>query len=176
MTEILRRLNTDISRQLPASLLGDSAATKELWWMNQEWLEFRWGSTVDQKMAAVHGTLCTIPPCNSNNTSAFPLDPYVAVIEKVSQQKLCTYFLYPPYELHARLPNGPLPPPVHYLNWHHVSDLYEPRGSVLCVTANWTLHSSLLDTHTHISAHLYHTPVIYILPLHKRHIFTQINL
>jgi len=26
----------DISRQLPASLLGVSAATRELWWMNQE--------------------------------------------------------------------------------------------------------------------------------------------
>jgi hypothetical protein len=35
-------------------------------WMNQEWLELRWGTTMDQKMAAVHGTLCTIPTRNSN--------------------------------------------------------------------------------------------------------------
>jgi hypothetical protein len=40
--------------------------SRELWWMNQEWLELRWGSTKDKKRAAVHGALCTIPPRNSN--------------------------------------------------------------------------------------------------------------
>jgi hypothetical protein len=56
----------DISHQLPASPLGVSAATRDLWWMTQERLELRWGHTIDQKMAAVHGTICTIPPRNSN--------------------------------------------------------------------------------------------------------------
>jgi hypothetical protein len=34
--------------------------------MNQEWLELKWGRTIGQKLAAVHGTLTTIPPRNSN--------------------------------------------------------------------------------------------------------------
>jgi hypothetical protein len=34
MIEILRQLN-DISRQLPASLLDVSGATREHWWINQ---------------------------------------------------------------------------------------------------------------------------------------------
>jgi hypothetical protein len=55
----------DISGQLPASLLDNSAEIRELWWMNQELLELRWRLTVDQKMSAVHGTLCTIPLHNS---------------------------------------------------------------------------------------------------------------
>jgi hypothetical protein len=38
----------------------------ELWWINQERLKLRWGHTTDQKIAAVHGMLCTIPPHNSN--------------------------------------------------------------------------------------------------------------
>jgi hypothetical protein len=29
-------------------------------------IRMQMGSTVDQKMAAVHGTLCTVPPCNHN--------------------------------------------------------------------------------------------------------------
>jgi hypothetical protein len=37
----------------------------ELWCMHQEWLQLRWARTTDQKMAAVHGTLCMIPPRNS---------------------------------------------------------------------------------------------------------------
>jgi hypothetical protein len=36
-------------------------ANIELWWMNQEWLELRWGNTNDQKMVTVHGTPCEIP-------------------------------------------------------------------------------------------------------------------
>jgi hypothetical protein len=49
------------------SLLGVSAVlARELWWMNQELLELRWGRKIDQKMAAVHGMLCTIPPRDSN--------------------------------------------------------------------------------------------------------------
>jgi hypothetical protein len=39
---------------------------RELWWMNRELLELRWGRIINQKMAAVHGKLCTIPPRNSN--------------------------------------------------------------------------------------------------------------
>jgi hypothetical protein len=58
--------HTCLVRQVPALLLDVSAATKEHFWMNQEWLVFGWGCTVDQKMATVHLTLCTIPPCNSN--------------------------------------------------------------------------------------------------------------
>jgi hypothetical protein len=34
--------------------------------MNQEGLELRWGRTIDQKMATVHWTLCTIPLSNNN--------------------------------------------------------------------------------------------------------------
>jgi hypothetical protein len=31
-------------------------------------LELKWGRSVDQKMTAVHGTLCTIPPVTSKFT------------------------------------------------------------------------------------------------------------
>jgi hypothetical protein len=55
----------DVSRQLYASLLDVSAATREFWWMNQELLKLRWGHSIDQKMAAVHGALCRIPARNS---------------------------------------------------------------------------------------------------------------
>jgi hypothetical protein len=37
--------------------------------MNQKLLELRWGHTTYQKMALVHGTLCTIPPHNTNKSS-----------------------------------------------------------------------------------------------------------
>jgi hypothetical protein len=33
----------DISRQLSFSPIYVSAATRELWWMSQEWLELKWG-------------------------------------------------------------------------------------------------------------------------------------
>jgi hypothetical protein len=68
MTEMLRRLNSKIflAKFLTNSLLGVSAATREVCWMNHEWLELRWGRTKDQKMVAVHGMLSTIPPRNSN--------------------------------------------------------------------------------------------------------------
>jgi hypothetical protein len=56
----------DSSRQLPASLLGVSAATRALWWTTQERLELRWGRTNDKNMVAVPGMLCTIQPRNSN--------------------------------------------------------------------------------------------------------------
>jgi hypothetical protein len=42
----------------------------ELWWMNEELLELM-GSTVDQKMVAVYGALCTIPPLNSIQLSEY---------------------------------------------------------------------------------------------------------
>jgi hypothetical protein len=44
-------------------------SARELWWMNQEWLELRWGHTVNQKMATVLGTVCTIPHSNGNQYS-----------------------------------------------------------------------------------------------------------
>jgi hypothetical protein len=54
---------TGVSRQVSARL-----ATKFVcWWMNQKLLELRWGRKIDQEIAAVHETLCTIPPRNSNN-------------------------------------------------------------------------------------------------------------
>jgi hypothetical protein len=34
--------------------------------MNRELLELRWGRTIDQKMAAVHGKFCMIPPLSNN--------------------------------------------------------------------------------------------------------------
>jgi hypothetical protein len=39
---------------------------REIWWMDQQWTELRWGHTIDHKVAAVLGTLCMIPPRNSN--------------------------------------------------------------------------------------------------------------
>jgi hypothetical protein len=39
---------------LPSSLLDLCCnENRELWWMNRELLELRWGSTIDQKVAAV---------------------------------------------------------------------------------------------------------------------------
>jgi hypothetical protein len=29
-------------------------------------IRLRWGHTIDRNMVAVHGTLCIVPPCNSN--------------------------------------------------------------------------------------------------------------
>jgi hypothetical protein len=37
--------------------------------MNQEWLELRWGRTINQKIAAVLGTLCTVLSYNSKQGS-----------------------------------------------------------------------------------------------------------
>jgi hypothetical protein len=61
---------TDMSRQV-FSLLRYHVSlmlfARGLWWINQEWLQLvRWGHTIDHNIAAVHGTLCTIPPRNSN--------------------------------------------------------------------------------------------------------------
>jgi hypothetical protein len=33
----------------------------ELWWMNQEWLELRWGRTIDQKWPQCKAALCLHP-------------------------------------------------------------------------------------------------------------------
>jgi hypothetical protein len=66
MTDTSLAKFNDISCQLSASLLGSVAATRELWRMNWERLELRWGRAVDQKVAAVHGMLCMIPPHDSN--------------------------------------------------------------------------------------------------------------
>jgi hypothetical protein len=62
MTDILRSKNerTFLVMFLPASLLVVCWYFPELWWMNREWLEIRWRRI----MAAVHGTLYTIPPRN----------------------------------------------------------------------------------------------------------------
>jgi hypothetical protein len=66
MTDTSLAKFNDISCQLPALLLGSFAAIRELWWMNWERLELRWGHAIDQKMATVHGMLCMIPPHDSN--------------------------------------------------------------------------------------------------------------
>jgi hypothetical protein len=41
---------------------------RELWWMNQEWLELWWGHTVDQKWSQCKGRLVRSP---RNSNSAF---------------------------------------------------------------------------------------------------------
>jgi hypothetical protein len=64
--DILSTKFKDISCQFSASLLGICAATRELWWINHEWLELRWRCRIDQKMAAVHRMLCMVSPHNSN--------------------------------------------------------------------------------------------------------------
>jgi len=65
----------DISCQLPALLLGVSAATsRELWWMNQEWLELRWGCTIDQKLAAVCTDQCFGEACWHPSGTLRPYD------------------------------------------------------------------------------------------------------
>jgi hypothetical protein len=56
----------DIPCQLHALLLDVSATTRKHWWMTHKRLELRWRRTIHQKTAAVHGTLCMIPPCNTN--------------------------------------------------------------------------------------------------------------
>jgi hypothetical protein len=72
MKEILRRQNyTDIPLQV--SLLRYYVPllviARELWWMNQEWLDLRWGSAVDQKWSQCRGPLAR-PPGKSNNSSS----------------------------------------------------------------------------------------------------------
>jgi hypothetical protein len=42
---------------------------RELWWVNQEWLELRLGTHNRSVMVAVLGTHCAIPPRNSKNNS-----------------------------------------------------------------------------------------------------------
>jgi hypothetical protein len=61
----------NISRKIPASLLNVSAAVRAL--EDESGIKLRCGLTVDQKMVAVHGNLCTIPRrnTNSNLNSAF---------------------------------------------------------------------------------------------------------
>jgi hypothetical protein len=69
MAEILRRQN---SRTFLAKFLliryhvSLLVFARELWLMNQESLELGLGCKEDQKMTAVHGTRCMIPPRNSN--------------------------------------------------------------------------------------------------------------
>jgi hypothetical protein len=71
-----------IFRQLPASLLGICCNQRDL---VDESAMFRlqMGSTIDQKMAEVHGTLCTIPLRNGNQSTASKLNilfaPFLSV-------------------------------------------------------------------------------------------------
>jgi hypothetical protein len=69
-------------------LLGVSAATRELWWMNQKWLELRWGCAVDQIMTTVHGT---IPPRNSYH---YAFMSYDSSVSKVNGYRLDTQDLF----------------------------------------------------------------------------------
>jgi hypothetical protein len=67
MIEILRRLNNGhFSPTLCFAISCLLVFARELWWLNQEWLELWWGRTTDYKMAAGYGTFCTIPPRNSS--------------------------------------------------------------------------------------------------------------
>jgi hypothetical protein len=74
--EILRRQNSPpflakfFLLRYHVSLL---VTARELWWMNQEWLERRWGTHTRSEMVAVHGTLCTILPRNNNSSFTFRL-------------------------------------------------------------------------------------------------------
>jgi hypothetical protein len=52
----------DISRQIPAPLLGVSAANRELWRMSKKWLDLIWGLTIDKKMSAVQGRFADTTP------------------------------------------------------------------------------------------------------------------
>jgi hypothetical protein len=57
----------DMSRHLPASLLGVSACIFQTSLVGEsEMIMTQMGRTIDHKMAAVHGAVCTIPPRNSN--------------------------------------------------------------------------------------------------------------
>jgi hypothetical protein len=70
MTEILRWLNGGHFSPSPHQLhyyVYLLVFAREFWWMNQE-LEMR-ERTTDQKMAAAHGTPCTIPLRKSNQYS-----------------------------------------------------------------------------------------------------------
>jgi hypothetical protein len=50
---------------------------RDIWWLNQELFELRWGRTRDMKMAVVHGTLFVIPPRNS--------DQYISACEDICE-------------------------------------------------------------------------------------------
>jgi hypothetical protein len=63
-----RKYLAAISR--PVSPLFDTRCvcwnqSSELWWMNQKWLELRWGAEQMIEWSQLHGTLCTIPLRNS---------------------------------------------------------------------------------------------------------------
>jgi hypothetical protein len=57
----------DISRKfLPASILGVSAGTYQRVLIDESVMIRTRGRAIDQKMAAVHGTLCMIPLCKND--------------------------------------------------------------------------------------------------------------
>jgi hypothetical protein len=64
----------DIALQLPVSLQGVAAENRELWWMNKEWLEFRWRRTIDQKLAAVCTDQCFGEACCLHHMGGRPYD------------------------------------------------------------------------------------------------------
>jgi hypothetical protein len=64
---------------------------RELWWMNQEWLELRWGHTIDQSvMVAMLGTPCAIPPRNSILFVKYrhPTIKHCPILSFISKQKI----------------------------------------------------------------------------------------
>jgi hypothetical protein len=77
--------------------------SRELWWMNTEWLELRRVRTIDQRMAAVHGTLCTIPSCNSNHSVTLALKKCVSCFHIIQRM------WKPPY-LYRKQPGSGLNP------------------------------------------------------------------
>jgi hypothetical protein len=95
MKEILRRQN---SRKFLAKFLllryqmSLLVIAGELWLMNREGLELRYGRTVDQKMVAVLGTSFAIPPCNSMQTTATRLP--VVTTEKLELKMIIRHLQY----------------------------------------------------------------------------------
>jgi hypothetical protein len=84
---------TDISRQVTPCFATRCVLVfaRELWWMNQEWLDLRWGRTIEYKMVAVHVTLCSIPPRNSNQylttCSQYPRSSLMQSVYRVSAER-----------------------------------------------------------------------------------------
>jgi hypothetical protein len=64
-----RKIHGHFYQVSPALLLGVSAGICQRALVDdQEWLELRWGCTIDRtEMVAVHGIPFMIPSCNSNH-------------------------------------------------------------------------------------------------------------
>jgi hypothetical protein len=69
MREILLRKNLRnfFANYLPALLLSVCAGICQVDLVDEsEMITTQWGRSIDPKMATVHGTICKIPPLNSN--------------------------------------------------------------------------------------------------------------